>query len=327
MTTEPLRFAIGETWWTRALFDGSVAVDGFPVEFPRDVTLTDRLYGLRRGTFAGGDPAFTDCIIDHATDAAVQQAVLLPVFLLSGFRQRTLLMRKDGPRPEALAGHTVCTPRVLTPGAVWLRGLLQDEYGIRREQVQWVTAHAADNDAAWPLVQRRLGYPEGLEGVRAAAELVASGQLDALVHPGVHEAYSLFGGDQMVEATLQRYPALWSPLGQADRIVEYFRRTGVYPLVHGLALQERIAREHPGLPEALVHAFQRARERALDYMPAEARTLHLQERELLGSDPTRYELGMGQRRSLEALVRYLAEDGLIPRKPSLSELFPCHVAS
>jgi 4,5-dihydroxyphthalate decarboxylase len=322
MAREPLRFALGNTVWTRALFDGSVRVEGFPVEFPTDISLTDRLYGVRRGAFAGGDPAITDCILDRVNEGAGERAVLLPVFLISGFRHRTLVMRRDGPRPEELAGRILCVPRILTPGSVWMRGLLHDEYGIGRDQIRWATVHSADNDADWPYVYKRFDYPEGLEGVRAATEMLNRGEIDALIHPGVHEAHSLFGGDLMLEPTLQRNPKLWSPLGEPERIADYFRRTQVYPLVHALAVQERVAQAHPGLLEALVEAFRWARERAPDYMSPAERELHRREQELLGTDPTAYRLGPTQRRALETVIRYLCEDGLLGRAPALIELFP-----
>jgi 4,5-dihydroxyphthalate decarboxylase len=324
MAAEPLRFALGDTVWTRALFDGSVGVADFPVELAKDVSLIDRLYGVRRGKFAGGDPAITDCILDRANRTADAPAIILPVFLISGFRHRTLLMRRHGPGPEALAGRVVCVPRILTPGSVWIRGLLADEFRIPREAIRWATVHGAENDAAWPYVYKRFDYPEGLEGVRAATQMLEAGDIDALVHPGVHEAHSLFGDDPMIQPTLARHPELWSPLGDPDAIADYYRRSGVYPLVHALAVQERVARDNPGLVDALVDAFQRARERAPTYMTPVERELEERQQQLLGVDPTEYWLGPGQRRALETVIRYLQEDGLIDRAPSLEELFPYH---
>lgn len=319
-----LRFAIGNTVWTRALFDGSVKVDGFDVELPDPVPLEDHLYGVRRGDFAAGDPTFTDCVLDRANGTDGEQTILVPVYLISGFRHRTLITRRNGPAVEDLTGRTLCMPRVLTPGGVWMRGLLQDEFGIQRTQVKWVTVHSADNDADWPYVERRLNYPEGLAGIRAAVGMVSKGELDGLFHPGAHDAYSMFGGDPMIGPVLQEYPDLWSPLGDPDRLVDYFRRTGIYHFVHALAINESVARAHAGLVDAIVTAFAAAREKAPNYMSTEQRSFHDRERTLLGCDPTAPELGALQRRSLETLIRYLDEDGLIRQRPTLDELFPFH---
>jgi 4,5-dihydroxyphthalate decarboxylase len=256
-----LRFVIGNTHWTRALFDGTVKVDGFQIEYPEGWDLTDRLYGVREGRYDGGDPAITDIVRDKANGGG-ESTLMLPVFLVSGFRHRTLIMRRDGVAPAELAGHTVCIPRVLTPGGVWLRGMLQDELGVRRDQVEWVTVHSIENDADWPYVRRRLDYPEGIEGVRVAVQMVKSGEFDAIVHPGVHEAHSLFGGDYMVEPVLRDNPDLWSPLGDPETIVAGFKRSQVYPLVHALTLRTQVVEENPGLVDALMDAFGKARERA-----------------------------------------------------------------
>jgi hypothetical protein len=61
---KPIRIAIGENLWTRALVDGSVRVDGFAVEFHSKVTLPDRLHGVRDGKWQGSDGTLTDYLLE-----------------------------------------------------------------------------------------------------------------------------------------------------------------------------------------------------------------------------------------------------------------------
>ena len=145
---QSIRIAIGDNLWTRALVDGSVRVDGFAVEFHSKVTLPDRLHGVREGKWHGSDGTLTDYLLEKAGGLGVPK-VALPIFMLGGFRQRTLLMRRDGVAVEKLKGRKVLLPRVLTPGAVYVRGLLADEFGIARETVEWHAIHGAEEDASW----------------------------------------------------------------------------------------------------------------------------------------------------------------------------------
>ena len=190
--SQPIRIAIGDNLWTRALVDGSVRVSGFPVEFHFKVTLSDRLHGVRQGRWDGSDGTLTDYLLEKDAALGVPK-VALPIFMLGGFRQRTLLMRREGVGVQELAGRKVLLPRVLTPSAVYVRGLLAEEFGIRRESVEWHTIHGAEEDTDWKWLMGRLGKPEGLEAVVAAAETLSRGEFDALIHPGGHGFYSLFG--------------------------------------------------------------------------------------------------------------------------------------
>ena len=129
-----IRIAIGDNLWTRALVDGSVRVEKFAVEFHTKVSLPDRLHGVRDGKWDGSDGTLTDYLLEKDQDAGVRK-IALPIFMLGGFRQRTLLMRRGGISVKELGGRKVLLPRVLTPGGVYVRGLLADEFGIARESI------------------------------------------------------------------------------------------------------------------------------------------------------------------------------------------------
>lgn len=316
-----IRIAIGDNLWTRALVDGSVRVEKFSVDFHAKVALPDRLHGVREGKWDGSDGTLTDYLLEKDQGAGVPK-IALPIFMLGGFRQRTLLMRRDGPSVKELGGKKVLLPRVLTPGGVYVRGLLAEEFGIARESIEWHTIHGAGEDADWKWLKGRLSKPEGFEAVVAAAEMLDRGEFAALVHPGGHGFYSLFGGDAMIGGTLKRFPDLYEPLGDANEIASWFRRERIYPVVHALLLRRDRLEENPGLAEALIDAFTRAWTASELRLDAKERELIRQERSLLGFDPYRYELGDVQRRTIEKLMDYLQADGLLSRRFSVAELFP-----
>jgi len=319
--SSPIRIAIGDNLWTRALVDGSVRVDNFSVEFHAKVSLPDRLHGVRDGKWDGSDGTLTDYLLEKDQDAGVPK-IALPIFMLGGFRQRTLLMRRGGISVKELAGKKVLLPRVLTPGGVYVRGLLAEEFGIPREAIDWHTIHGAEEDAAWKWLKGRLSKPEGFEAVVAAAEMLSRGEFAALIHPGGHGFYSLFGGDAMIGGTLKRFPDLYEPLGDANEIAAWFRGAGIYPVVHALQVRRDCLEENPGLAEALVTAFTRAWMVSEVRLDVKEQELIDRERTLLGFDPYRHELDAVRRRTIEKLMDYLQADGLLAQRFTIAELFP-----
>ena len=318
---KPVRIAIGDNLWTRALVDGSVRVDKFAVEFHAKVTLPDRLHGVRDGKWDGSDGTLTDYLLEKDQNTGVPK-IALPIFMLGGFRQRTLLMRRGGISVKELGGKKVLLPRVLTPGGVYVRGLLAEEFGIARESIDWHTIHGAEEDADWKWLKGRLSKPEGFEAVVAAAEMLNRGEFAALIHPGGHGFYSLFGGDAMIGGTLKRFPDLYEPLGDANEIASWFKRARIYPVVHALQLRRDRLEENPGLAEALVTAFTRAWMASELKLDSKEQEFLDRERTLLGFDPYIHELGAVQRRTIEKLMDYLQIDGLLGRRFTIAELFP-----
>jgi 4,5-dihydroxyphthalate decarboxylase len=319
-TSKRIRIAVGENLWTRPLVDGTVTIDQFPVDFRADATLPDRLHGVREGKWDGGDGTLTDYLLEKEQAVGTAKAAL-PIFMLGGFRQRTLLARRGGVSPKELGGKKVALPRVLTPGGVYMRGFLADEFGIRRDSVEWHAIHGAAEDAEWPWLKGRFNKPEGLEAVVDCAAMVDRGEFAALIHPGAHGFNSLFGGDKMIDGTLRRFPDLHQPLGTAEEIVAWFRRSKIYPVVHALQLRVDCLEQNPGLAAALLAGFAEAWAESEKRLGPEERRLIDRERELLNFDPYRYELGEVQRHTIEKLMDYLQADGLLKRRFTLDEIF------
>lgn len=319
MSARAIRIALQDDMWTRAVIDGTVRVDGFDVEFPAGVTQKDRLDGVRDGLWDGNDAGITDYILEREAAIGVPKAAL-PVFMHGGLRQRTLLMKRETGL-ETLRDGLILMLRVLTPGSIYLRGFLADELGLGHDAAQWGTLQGAEGDADVPWITHRLGLPGGLQALPAAAEMVVRGEAAALIHPGAAGFYSLFGGDAMIGATLERFPELYAPLSDPTSLASWFKENQVYPIIHPLTVSLECLDRHPGLGDALIDAMRRSWQEAERRMPAEERAMLDKERELLGYDPYRHRLGDVEKRSLNRFVGYLLADGLLRTPVEAEDLF------
>src|SRR5262249_14210777 len=112
----------------------------------------------------------------------------------------------------------------------------------------------------------------------------------------------------------------------ADELgAELFRRAGIYPMHSTLVVKDEILKANPWLPKALFDAFVASKQRYVDRLlkgEAESNTdrRYLKQMKVVGDDPLPYGLDVN-RRSIETLVLYAFQQGLIPKKLGLDELF------
>ena len=124
----------------------------------------------------------------------------------------------DAPRRscwvEKLKGRKVLLPRVLTTRVPFTcAAFLPTSSESPAKRSNGIRIHGAEEDVFLEVGSRsRLNKPEGFEAVVWAPEMLSRGEFDALIHPGGHGFYSLFGGDQMIGGTLKRFPNLCEPL-------------------------------------------------------------------------------------------------------------------
>lgn len=241
-----------------------------------------------------------------------ERFIALPVFPSRIFRHSALYLRDDSPieKPEALRGKRIGVGDYQMTAAVWVRGLLQHEYGVRPEEVMWVAGQPIRSIAPPPGVQ--------LEFIRKGDSLerkLASGEIDALVSvvlprrlgTGVRR---LFADFRAVEA-------------------DYYRRTRIFPIMHTLVLKRQVYEAHPWLAVSLYKAFCKARDLAAHWLyDTDALPVSLpwvideveRSRALFGGELWDYSVE-GSRPTLEALVRYLDEQKLTRRPMKVEELF------
>ena len=194
--------------------------------------------------------------------------------------------------------------------AVWLRGHLQHDYGVAPAEMRWVTE--MDELIAF---DRPAGVDIEVASPGTSLErMLLDGDLDAYV--GVEGVPPLFAGDDRVFR-------LFSRVDEQD----YYRRTGVFPIMHVLVVKAAVLERDPWVGVGLLEAFRNAKAAATDYnryprVSSLAWALSYREEEvaLLGTDPYPYNLRDNQA-AIETVVQFTYEQGLVRERPAVLELF------
>ncbi len=246
--------------------------------------------------------------------------VAIPVFPSFMFRHGAIFVRDDAGirEPRDLVGKRVGVPKYHMTAAVWIRGILEDEYGVAPKDLVWFEggegSRVKEVDVTLPPEIRR----EVVPGDRTLGEMLAAGELDAFI--GARRP-AAFGGDT------GRVRRLFPDFRRAERA--YYEKTRIFPIMHTVVLREELARQHPWLPKSLYDAFVEAKRLAyqrLDFTAALSVALpwlvaEVEEtRALMGDDPFPYGVARN-RKTLETLAGYTFRQGLAPRRLSADEMF------
>jgi 4,5-dihydroxyphthalate decarboxylase len=310
-----------------AVYDRMVPLSNGRVK-PAGIDLTFLVSEDQRDTFdrMGKDQPF-DLAEMSATevitraDAGNSPLVALPVWASRVFRHGYIFVnRRAGIRsPKDLEGKRIGVPLYTMSAAVWIRGMLADEYGVDFRSVHWIQG-AIDRPGTYgnptlpPAVTgRRLRQNDS---VRSLWELLVAGEIDALT------VSSLPGGLRSPEVV-----RLFENHTEVEK--DYYRRTKIFPIMHVIALRRDRYEAHPFIAASLYDAFEKSKQLAYAdlrklgalrvMLPFLASYLEETER-VFGEDPWPYGIE-ANRPTLEALVRYLHREGEIAREIPIHELF------
>lgn len=230
----------------------------------------------------------------------------IPVFPSRFFRHGCVYVPADSEITSfrSLAGATVGLPEYTMTACVWFRGLLKEEHGIEATDVHWrfggIEASGrrdrADMETPPGVDLQPIGADESLN------QLLCEGKLDAVICPRILSGY--FAGH--IRRLLPDYQA-------AER--EYYDRTGIFPMMHVVALRQDVYERFPWIAASLYEAYQQAKAIAYDWL-ADINALPIslpwfvpeweRTREVFGADP--WVDGLEPNRSaLETFSRYLRE--------------------
>lgn len=238
----------------------------------------------------------------------------VPIFPMRVFRQRDIWVGRAAgiDAPAQLAGKRIGIQMWSNSALVWQRALLQHEYGVDLASIEWVSNAADDPRYQPPAWVRLTRCPPG----RTLEQLVAAGETDALLLPHAPR----FTPDQA--ARVRRLIEDYVPVEEA-----YYRRTGLFPIMHTVVIKNSVLAEHPWVAESVYEGLRRlldawvARQRAANAPSAVWPGLSWAEQEArLGPQPWASGLA-ANRATLEAAIAYAHEQGVIAARFPPERLF------
>ena len=316
-----LKIAFWDYDRTRPLMDGRVQTEGInpniTVLRPREIF--PRM--LQDQEFHASEMSLASYVILKARNLC--PFVAIPVMLSKIFRHDCIYVRPDAGinEPSDLRGKRIGLTQYSSTAGVFIKGLVQHEYGVLPQEMTWFMG-GQDTPAPAPLVPLDLPGDIHLEFIpedKTLEGMLAAGELDALFATYIPNLF-LNGSPKIAR--------LFPNFKEVEQ--DYYRRTGIFPIMHIVIIREDVHREHPWVAASLYDAFCQAKDLAINGLydtDALALTLpflidHLEETwRIFGSDYWSYGVE-ANRPALEGVAQYVVDQGLAPRVVSTEELFP-----
>jgi 4,5-dihydroxyphthalate decarboxylase len=314
-----LKFACGEYDRTVPFRTGDVKPRDIDLEYtPQAPELTflqqlkDRRYDVSEMSMS----AYTQMRASGRDDF-----IAMPVFPSRVFRHSALYVRTDSDIrwPTQLRGKRVGIGYYQMSGAVWCRGALMDDYGVKYNEMTWVSGMDLKAEAGADQVNQLADMVRGTKDQKPKLELMLeAGEIDALV--SVHTPRAMARGEGTV-----RY--LFDNCREVEE--DYFRRTGIFPMMHTIVLKREVYDQNPWIAQSLFDAFSEAKRRAMENIfelnalaVAAPFIIHEIERtrRLMGMDYWPFGIE-ANRKAITTFVRHLRDQDIIKRSPDLTELF------
>ena len=248
--------------------------------------------------------------------------VAVPAALSRIFRHSCIYVRPGAgiAAPQDLRGKRVGTSQWSATALVFMRGMLQDDYGVKSEDMRWFMG-GLNSFVEPPLIALDLPSRFKLDFLAAGQSLeqmFAAGELDALL--SIYMPKLFVDGSPAIARLFPNYKKVEQ---------DYYRRTRIFPIMHTVVLREDVYRAHPWAARSIYEALIQARDIAVDglYDSDALRVAlpwlldHVEEtRRVFGLDYWAYGLE-ASRPTYEAIGRYVFEQGLSPRAVTADELF------
>ena len=313
MSKLPLTLACGDYEIVRALKEGAVTPEGIDLNLLTGMDSTTRHWRfLRNGEFDVAEVSCSSYFVARDQGMAVDA---IPVFLHRRFRHGFIFINtaKGIRKPQDLAGRKIGLKQFQSTALVWLRGILQHEYGVPLESITWFCEldETINFEGSAKLKIVRLPHDSSVE------QMLVDGEIDALLHPDLIRP--LLEKDPRVARLFPNY---------REEEHAYYQKTGIFPIMHVLGMRREIVENNPWIAINLFHAFDEAKNIAMKRL-TNPRVVPLvwyreaweEQESIFGDDPWEYGLTDKNTKTLETLVGYAHEQGLTRRQPALDELF------
>jgi len=304
----------------RALSNGSVTAEGIDLnilELPVEETFFRM---LRHREFDAAEMSLSSYTVSLTRENPA--FIAIPVFPSRLFRHNGIFIstRSGITAPKDLVGKRIGVPEYQLTAPVWMRGILQDEYGVDPASVHYFTG-GEENPGREEKVALNLPPRIRVRAIgpnQTLSAMLADGEIDAITAPRNPSTFRT--RPDQVKRLFENYV-------EVER--EYFRKTRIFPIMHTVVLRRELYQAHPWIAQSLTKAFTEAKRRAQENLSivAAIKTMlpwqiaHVEDALLeLGDDwwPYGFE---SNRHVLDTFLRYHHEQGLSPRRFKPEELF------
>jgi 4,5-dihydroxyphthalate decarboxylase len=245
----------------------------------------------------------------------------IPAFVSRLFRHSSIYVRKGAgiSKPEDLKGKIVGVPEYQMTAALWVRGILQDEYGVLPSEIAWRNGGLEEGgrEERSPLHLPDEIDLQSIPKDETLAEHLNDGRLDAVISARAPSCYH--SNDDIVRLF---------PDYKADEQA-YYAKTGMFPIMHLVGVKRSIVEKHPWLPVNLYVAFLKAKQLCYEEMEQVGHLAHTmpwpvyeleQVRKLMGEDHWKYG-ALENEKEISAMTRYSFDQGISARKLEAEDLF------
>ena len=319
-----LSIAVGNYDRIRPLIDGDAQIEGvdpvFLLQDPEEIFFR----AFRHADYDICELSLSSYSVKTAAGTSLYIAI--PVFPSRAFRHTSIYVRSDRGihKPEDLKGKRIGVPEYQLTANVWVRLLLEEEYGVKASDVIWVRGGYEDPTRVEKITLKLpadISLEDAPEG-ETISGLLAAGKIDAVIGPRAPRCFD------------QGHPQVRYLFDDPhESAADWYARTGLFPIMHTLGVRKTLADRHPWLPGALMKAFEKSKAIALTRLTDTAATKvtlpfvedHLRSvRKLMGFDFWPYGFSENEHVVDRFLARHYAE-GLSGRRLQARELF--HPAS
>ena len=313
-----LSIAVRDYDRTRPLSDGLVQIDGVDPVFmaldPEEIFFR----AFRRAEFDVCELSMSSFTVKIAQESCPYVGV--PAFVSRAFRHTAIYVRADRiKKPSDLKGKKIGVPEYQLTANVWARAILEDDHGVKPSDIHWIRGglEEAGRPEKIAITLPRDVRLENAPAGRTLSSMLEAGEIDGFIGPRVPPGFG-------------RHPHIgWLFPDPVAAAKDYYKRTGIFPIMHLVGVRRELAERHPWLPGAVFKAFEQSKAIALEKLADTSSTKVtlpfveerlIEARVLMGEDFWSYGVSEN-RKTLETFLAHHHSQGLSSRLVKAEEMF------
>jgi 4,5-dihydroxyphthalate decarboxylase len=327
MAKLPLTFACGPYDRMEALNYGLIPVEGIDLNFieiqaPREIF--DRMVGAQE--FDVSEMSLAEYVT--MTAKGISPFIALPVFPSKAFRHAFICINREAgiKEPKDLAGKRIGTPLYTQTAAIWIRGDLENIYGVDLSDVQWIQgAVEKAGTHGDPPAPSQLLKPVDITpntSDKSLSQMLAEGDIDAIMGSRMPDS---------VRTDPDRVAHLFPDFREEEK--RYYQEHRIHPIMHTIVIRNDVYEANKWIAQSLYKAFLAAKDWAVEQMYFSGAQKYMlpwlfddlrEIDQVFGGDPWPY--GIDENRpTLYAFVKYMHQQNFIPEEIPVDDLFaPIH---